>query len=774
MNNNNNTTYLDKLNEAQREAVEYNDGPSLVIAGAGSGKTRVLVYKLVHLISSGYRPDKLMALTFTNKAAREMRERIFKEVGQAAKYIRMGTFHSVFLSILKQHADLIGYSKDLLIYDTNDSKSAIKNILSSMAITDKEYPIKSVMNEISFAKNQLITPELYNRNSDIQKRNDARGMPLLGKIYARYFYTLRQNNAMDFDDILLYTNILMRDFSDVLSLWQNKIDYLLIDEYQDTNLAQYMIASKLVEGKNKIFVVGDDAQSIYSFRGADISNILDFANKFKDSKVFKLEQNYRSTQNIVNIANALISKNSSQHKKNVFSKAEVGDKIEVYRAINADWEAAWVVDQIYMRSRMEQLNYDSFAVLYRTNAQSRILEQNFRRSGIDFRIYGGMSFYAHKEIKDALAYLRLLVNEKDDESFLRIINYPKRGIGDTSISKLKELAYKNDTYLMNIVRNDDILIDNFKPAALRGIRAFIDLIDEMKDILNNPINRFNDALESIIRLTGIYSDLMQDKSKEGQNKRANLDELVVAFDDYLDRALQDAREPNLADYLSETSLYTDSDKDNKSDDTPKVTLMTIHASKGLEFAHVYIVGLEDNLFPSAQCLYNPKELEEERRLMYVAITRAEKGCHISYAVERFRNGRTEHSKVSRFVKELPLDLLKTFDNATLRDIAPSNKIDIAKNLSINPNPIIPKSNDSLKNIYNSGKIRVSTRAKDQEESKHNSIGELSVGDLVTHKIFGEGVIKELSGEGKDAKALVRFNDAGEKKLILSFAKLQKK
>ena len=760
--------YLSELNEAQRAAVVYNDGPALVIAGAGSGKTRVLVYKLLYLLDSGYHPAGLMALTFTNKAAREMQARISQHVGSVARQIHMGTFHSIFGKILRQHAQLLGYTSDFSIYNTNDSRSRIKAIIKQLGLDDKTYKPNVVHNRISSAKNRLITASAYASYSDFIKYDAKSGLPKLYEIYLHYESELKRANAMDFDDLLLQINILFRQHPDVLKLWQERIDYLLIDEYQDTNFAQYMIARQLMQDKGAIFVVGDDAQSIYSFRGANLDNILSFEKTFPTARTFKLERNYRSTQTIVKAAGQIIANNEYQIPKEVFSEESIGEPITVHEALTGDLEALWVADEV-QRLHHQGNAYSSVAVLYRTNAQSRTLEQVFRRVGLPFRIYGGRSFFDHKEIMDVIAYFRVLVNELDEEALLRIINYPKRSIGDTTIQRVRQAASQQGLPVMHILRDPlGYGVEVNKPTAAR-LQAFAALLDDLRTY-NQQEGDLYAIAERVINETGILTDLKSDTTSEGKARVENIQELLGGIDEYIHAALEVGQAPTLGVYLSEIALMTDQDKEGEEGDS--ITLMTVHSAKGLEFSHVFIVGLEEDLFPSMMSNVG-KELEEERRLFYVALTRAEKTCHIGYARERFHNGRTEFSRPSRFVRELPKELV-TFDSGLSSHASPWDR----------PKAVCPTGGDlptdfSDRPVFHATPSAPSRRvfierreASDAPEEKHTHIGALAVGGRVLHKRFGAGVINELEGRGDNAKATVTFDTGETKKLLLRFAQLE--
>lgn len=760
--------YLNELNDAQRAAVLHTGGPALVIAGAGSGKTRVLVYKIIHLLQSGYQPDSLMALTFTNKAAREMRSRIEAQVGAAtARRLRMGTFHSIFLRILRQHADLLGYTSDFSVYNTSDVKSRIKAIIKDMGLDDKIYKPQVVQSKISRAKNNLLSPEAYRNHHEIIRQDIKQGLHRMADIYLRYTHELRQSNAMDFDDLLLQINILFRDQPEVLSYWQERIDYLLIDEYQDTNIAQYMIARALMGERGNIFVVGDDAQSIYSFRGANIKNMLGFSNNFPGTKVFKLEENYRSTQTIVKAASAVIAHNRDQLPKQVFSSGPVGQPIELHEALNAEAEAMWVQTSIERIRRATGASYSDFAILYRTRAQSRLLELVLRRSQTPFRIYGGMSFFEYKEIMDVMAYLRLLTNEQDGEAMLRIINYPKRGIGSTTLERIRQVAQQYDVPLMTVVRS----LESYSVDVTRGAKAklesFVSLIDEMRAELSPHTGQgFYRAMERIIRRTGIIAELSSDKTDEGISKVDNINELLTSMAEYETRMLEDGDTPSLAHYISEVSLLTDQDTQGE-ESTPSVNLMTIHASKGLEFRHLFIVGLEEALFPSRMST-EERELEEERRLFYVAITRAEETCAIGYAKERMRNGTYERTSPSRFLRELPPDLL-TNHAPSLGKAQPSGRSwqsyvgdELPTTFDKQEMPVPAPSSSS--------KPKFRPRALGYTPATAHDLYE---GCRVRHPKLGEGTVSSISETtAGEEKAEVYFDDLGLKSLILRFARLE--
>ena len=617
--------YLEELNESQRNAVLYNDGPSLVIAGAGSGKTRVLTYKIAHLLENGYNPWNILALTFTNKAAREMKERIARQVGeQRARYLWMGTFHSVFSRILRAEAQHVGFTSQFTIYDSADSKSLLRSIIKEMGLDEKTYKPGMVQARISNAKNHLVSPSGYAANKEAFTEDQAAKVPALRDIYRRYWERCRQAGAMDFDDLLVYTYILFRDFPEVLARYREQFRYVLVDEYQDTNYAQHSIVLQLTKESQRVCVVGDDAQSIYSFRGADIDNILYFTKIYPNTKVFKLEQNYRSTQTIVCAANSLIAKNERQIRKEVFSEKEKGEAIGVFQAYSDVEEGDIVTNQIAALRREHDYSYSDFAILYRTNAQSRIFEEALRKRGMPYKIYGGLSFYQRKEIKDVIAYFRLVVNPNDEEAFKRIINYPARGIGDTTVGKIIAAATENNVSLWAVLCEPLTYGLTINKGTHNKLQDFRGLIEEFISTQSEK-NAYEIGTE-IIRQSGIINDVCQDNLPENLSRKENIEELVNGINDFC-AVRQEEGNPNvsLTDFLSEVSLLTDQDSD-KEGDGEKITLMTVHSAKGLEFGNVFVVGMEENLFPSGMAGDSPRAMEEERRLFYVAITRAEEHC----------------------------------------------------------------------------------------------------------------------------------------------------
>lgn len=649
--------YLDQLNDSQREAVIYNEGPSLVIAGAGSGKTRVLTYKIAYLVHLGLPPQSILALTFTNKAAREMKERIARITGdQTARRLWMGTFHSIFSRILRYEAEHIGYPSNFTIYDAADSKSLLKAIIKEMQLDDKVYRIGMIQSRISNAKNALVTWKAYEQSKELMQHDIDSKVPLLREIYKRYQNRCLQAGAMDFDDLLLQTNILFRDHPQVLDKYRSFFQFVLVDEYQDTNFAQHLIVQKLCEQHRRICVVGDDAQSIYSFRGANIDNILQFKNQYPGCRIFKLERNYRSTQNIVNAANSLIHKNKEQIFKNVYSEKEQGNKVRVSSSYS-DYEEGYAVAAMINEMRMRKdYDYSEFAILYRTNAQSRILEEALRKRGIPYKIYGGLSFYQRKEVKDIISYLRLIVNPHDEEAFKRVINYPSRGIGDTTVGKLVSAATENNVSLwivLNAPIDYSLQINSGTAKRLSDFREMIERFIEQNTRLSAE-----EMAAMVVKESGIVSTLFQDRSVEGISKQENLQELLKGIAEFCElRREEGIEQVSLADFLSEVSLLTDQDND-KDEQANKVTMMTVHAAKGLEFRNVFVVGLEEDLFPSQMAKDNPRAVEEERRLFYVAITRAEENCVLTYAKSRFRNGQSAMCSPSRFLKDIDVQFLE--------------------------------------------------------------------------------------------------------------------
>lgn len=778
--------YIEELNEGQRNAVLYNDGPSLVIAGAGSGKTRVLTYKIAYLLENGYQPWNILALTFTNKAACEMKERIARQVGpERARHLWMGTFHSMFLRILHVEAGHIGFTSQFTIYDTADSKSLIRSIIKEMGLDEKVYKPGMVQARISNAKNHLVSPAGYANNKEAYEGDRAAKVPALRDIYQRYWERCRQADAMDFDDLLFYTFLLFRDHPEVLARYQDQFRYILVDEYQDTNFAQHSIVLQLAKNHQHVCVVGDDAQSIYSFRGADIDNILYFTKVYPDTKVFKLEQNYRSTQTIVRAANSLIEKNQWQIRKEVFSEKEKGEAIGVYQAYSDVEEGDIVVNKIAELRREKRYAYSDFAILYRTNAQSRIFEEAMRKRSMPYRIYGGLSFYQRKEIKDVIAYFRLIVNPNDEEAFKRIINYPARGIGDTTVGKIIAAATGHNVSLWTVLCEPLAYGLNFNKGTVGKLQAFRELISAfITDVAEK--NAYEIGAD-IIRQSGIINDVCQDSSPENLSRKENIEELVNGMSDFCAQR-QEEGNPNvlLGDFLSEVSLLTDQDSDKDGDDE-KITLMTVHSAKGLEFKNVFVVGMEENLFPSSMVGDSPRALEEERRLFYVAITRAEEHCFLSYAKTRFRYGKMEFGSPSRFLKDIDVRFLRlpqdagmfrrveeeaaVFRRENARGFAP-DKEDAPyggkERVSVRPKqqiiaPTVPR---------NLKRVAPSANTASTSPSAGASANRVQQGQLIEHERFGLGEVLKVEGEGDNAKATIRFKNAGDKQLLLRFARFK--
>ena len=778
--------YIEELNEGQRNAVLYNDGPSLVIAGAGSGKTRVLTYKIAYLLENGYQPWNILALTFTNKAAREMKERIARQVGpERARHLWMGTFHSMFLRILHVEAGHIGFTSQFTIYDTADSKSLIRSIIKEMGLDEKVYKPGMVQARISNAKNHLVSPAGYANNKEAYEGDRAAKVPALRDIYQRYWERCRQADAMDFDDLLFYTFLLFRDHPEVLARYQDQFRYILVDEYQDTNFAQHSIVLQLAKNHQHVCVVGDDAQSIYSFRGADIDNILYFTKVYPDTKVFKLEQNYRSTQTIVRAANSLIEKNQWQIRKEVFSEKEKGEAIGVYQAYSDVEEGDIVVNKIAELRREKRYAYSDFAILYRTNAQSRIFEEAMRKRSMPYRIYGGLSFYQRKEIKDVIAYFRLIVNPNDEEAFKRIINYPARGIGDTTVGKIIAAATGHNVSLWTVLCEPLAYGLNFNKGTVGKLQAFRELISAF--ITDAAEKNAYEIGADIIRQSGIINDVCQDSSPENLSRKENIEELVNGMSDFCAQR-QEEGNPNvlLGDFLSEISLLTDQDSDKDGDDE-KITLMTVHSAKGLEFKNVFVVGMEENLFPSSMVGDSPRALEEERRLFYVAITRAEEHCFLSYAKTRFRYGKMEFGSPSRFLKDIDVRFLRlpqdagmfrrveeeaaVFRRENARGFAP-DKEDAPyggkERVSVRPKqqiiaPTVPR---------NLKRVAPSANTASTSPSAGASANRVQQGQLIEHERFGLGEVLKVEGEGDNAKATIRFKNAGDKQLLLRFARFK--
>ena len=793
------TNYLDELNESQRAAVLYNDGPSLVIAGAGSGKTRVLTYKIAYLLDNGYEPWSILALTFTNKAAREMKERIARAVGtEKAKYLWMGTFHSVFARILRTEADALGYSSNFTIYDSSDSKSLIKSLLKELNLDEKVYKPGLIQSRISNAKNHLVSAQAYAASGEFFRSDSEAKIPAMRDIYIRYCERCKQSDAMDFDDLLVNTYLLFKNNPDICDKYAERFRYVLVDEYQDTNFAQHSIVLQLTSKYQRVCVVGDDAQSIYSFRGANIDNILKFTRLYNDARLFKLEQNYRSTQLIVKAANSLIEKNREQIRKEVFSENSVGEPITVTSAYSDVEEGEIVANKITSMHVKNGQPYSDFAILYRTNAQSRIFEEALRKRAVAYRIYGGLSFYQRKEIKDVIAYFRLAVNPHDGEALKRVINYPARGIGDTTLNKIIATAAQEGVSLWTVISSPldyELNINKGTHAKLQGFR----------DIIAGFVSRVEttnayDLGKEIVGASGIMADIIQDTSPEGLSRRENIDELLNGMYDFCDIRRQEGNERMfLTDYLSEVSLLTDQDGE-KDDSVPKVTLMTIHSAKGLEFKNVFIVGMEENLFPGPMSSDSPRALEEERRLFYVAITRAEENCFISYAKNRYKYGKPEFCNPSRFLKDInPAFLKMPADSgfAAVRSNEGYAKRNYERNYESGYGRNYERTDSYRSNgpsMFDGGEIpqepvrfvkpvpprnlkRIVPASSASSISQGVSSGKadthgVEVGRLIEHERFGRGEVVRLEGSGDNCKATVRFENAGDKQLLLKFARFK--
>lgn len=779
--------YINELNDSQRAAVLYNEGPSLVIAGAGSGKTRVLTYKIAWLLENGYQPWNILALTFTNKAAREMKERIAKQVGtERARYLWMGTFHSLFLRILHAEASHLGFTSQFTIYDTADSKSLIRSIIKEMQLDEKNYKPGMIQARISNAKNHLVSPSDYARNKEAYDGDCMAKVPALRDIYRRYWERCRQADAMDFDDLLFYTFLLFRDHPDVLARYQEQFRYILVDEYQDTNVAQHSIVMQLAKNHQHVCVVGDDAQSIYSFRGADIDNILYFTKAYPGTRVFKLEQNYRSTQSIVSAANSLISKNMRQIHKEVYSKKDQGDPISVFQAYSDVEEGEIVINKIAELRRTQGYGYADFAVLYRTNTQSRIFEEAMRKRNMPYRIYGGLSFYQRKEIKDVIAYFRLVVNPNDEEAFKRIINYPARGIGDTTVGKIIAAATDNKVSLWTVLCEPLSYALNFNKGTVSKLQKFRDLINDLiKDLTQKNASELG---EDIIRNSGIINDVCQDNSPENLSRKENIEELINGMRDFCAERQEEGNEHiSLSDFLSEVSLLTDQDSDKDSNDE-KITLMTVHSAKGLEFRNVFVVGMEENLFPSSMAGDSPRALEEERRLFYVAITRAEEHCYLSYAKTRMRYGKTEFGSPSRFLYDIDTNYLRLPQNLLLERQINNRGGDFrsSSNNAFQPSarPVGSSSAASFsgetpmasrKRLIGSSMPRNLRRVDPAQPSSPSSgspTALLHEGQFIEHERFGRGEVLKVEGVGDNAKVTIRFQHAGDKQLLLRFARFK--
>ena len=794
-----NDEILQQLNESQQQAVVYCDGPSLVIAGAGSGKTRVLTYKIAWLLKQDetIRPWNILALTFTNKAAREMKERIGRLVGEElARYLQMGTFHSVFARILRAEAEAIGFNANFTIYDQSDARSLVKTIIKEMGLDDKVYKPASVADRISMAKNHLLLPQAYAQSA--WARDDAsQKRPQVATIYIRYAERCRQANAMDFDDLLVQTWLLFENHEDIRRKYVEKFHFVLVDEYQDTNYAQQAIVYQLTKDRQKVCVVGDDAQSIYSFRGANIDNILNFQSLYKDAKLFKLEQNYRSTQLIVQAANSLIRRNERQIPKNVFSKNEHGEKLQLKPAYSDREEAMIVTQDIKRIRREERRNWSDFAILYRTNAQSRSFEEQMRKDNIPYRIYGGLSFYQRKEIKDVIAYFRLIANPSDEEAFKRIVNYPARGIGDTTVGKIIQTAQAYGVSLWQVIKEPVLFPMDVSKGTMTKIQAFRELIEGW--IARVATEDAYTLGHDIIMNSGISKDIYSGRNPEDISRQENLEEFLSGMQDFVESRKEEdmGDEVYLPDFLQEVALLTDLDSD-EGDSNDKVTLMTIHSAKGLEFPTVFVVGLEENIFPSPMCTNSMRELEEERRLLYVAITRAEKHCILTCAQNRFRYGRMEYDTPSRFIRDIDPELLdiegesrgqgRSASQATHRQTSlhdsrrfgsegpewMQNPRPVATQFKADPKPraVAPRQPEKPVDPFGPNFKRLHQAVAPRPMASDPSASDLREGCTIEHQRFGVGTVVRIEGMGENTKLTVDFRNVGTKQLLLKFAKFK--
>lgn len=789
--------FLAQLNDSQRQAVEYCDTPVLVIAGAGSGKTRVLTYKIAYLLSKGMKPWNILALTFTNKAANEMKQRISTLVGSdMPQRLNMGTFHSIFSRILRAEASYLNYASNFTIYDENDSRSLVKTIVKEMQLDDKIYKPSLISSRISMAKNHLILPDQYRMTRNLVERDAEQRMPAMSSIYSAYCERCKLANAMDFDDLLTNTYILFDENDDIRLKYAEKFKYILVDEYQDTNFVQQKIVWQLSKENLHVCAVGDDAQSIYAFRGANIDNILNFEKQFTGTRVFKLEQNYRSTQRIVQAANSLIRHNKQQIPKDVFSKNDEGDNLTLKTAYSDKEEAMIVCNEINRIRRIEHCKYSDFAILYRTNSQSRSFEEAMRKAGMPYKIYGGLSFYQRKEIKDMIAYFRMIVNPDDEEAFKRIINYPKRGIGETTVAKISGLASVAGVSLWRVICEPE-------KYGLSATKATLVKIADFKELITNFINKLitTDAYTlgiEIAKTSGISADIYADKSPENLSRQENLEEFLGSLQEFVESRKEEGliSETGLADFLKEVALQTDIESDNKSnDEADRVSLMTIHSAKGLEFPTVFIVGLEENIFPSLMSTNSIREIEEERRLFYVAITRAERHCILTYAKSRYRYGRMEFQNPSRFLMDINPQLIKTDGsqfigtsrNSYITDSHKLNKYQNSKPVAsqFKADPMLRevvhhKDTPATSMLPNSFKRVNKLTTNSYNQLNHISENDVSsmpmdglrVDCIIEHERFGVGKVIRLEGKGENLKATVQFENAGVKQLLVKFARFK--
>ena len=772
--------YLKALNPVQLKAVKCTSGPVMVIAGAGSGKTRVLTYRIAHLMESGVDPFNILSLTFTNKAAKEMKERIEKLIHDSeAKNLWMGTFHSVFAKILRIEGHRLGFPSNFTIYDAEDSRKVISDVVKELGLDKDIYKAKNLSSRISTYKNNLITPKIYSGRTELQESDSAARIPKLGEIYFIYMEKCFRSGAMDFDDLLVKTNELFIKFPEILLKYQERFKYILVDEYQDTNHSQYLIVKALASRYENICVVGDDAQSIYAFRGANIRNILNFQKDYDQAQLFKLEQNYRSTEHIVKAANSLIKKNKDQLEKNIWTSNPQGEKIIIHKSVSDSDEGNYAAKIIWEKNIKEHITFDNFAILYRTNAQSRAFEDSLRRKNIPYRIFGGLSFYQRKEVKDIISYLRLIVNQKDDEAFKRIINLPTRGIGETTLARLKIAANEHETSLWEAAINSANWGLKINKPTIEKLLAFCDLITSYK-IISREKDAF-ELVENVARTSGIIKFLSDDKTPEGVMRYENVQELLNGIKNFVEEQQQiENGNPSIEYFLEDIALITEADR-NQKDDRPKVNLMTIHLAKGLEFENVFIVGMEENLFPSMMSLGSRDDLEEERRLFYVAITRAKKSAFLTYSHIRYRWGKLIDCEPSRFLEELDekhlnIDIPNYVPNhlahekmTTFNVTSKNSKTNIYQQKKRQEKTSIPNNSVKFRRPYNLKPIEKNQKL----ESPFNKINSSLVsGNRVIHDRFGSGTIKEISGENMDQKATIIFDNVGEKKLLLKFAKLE--
>ncbi len=768
--------FIDELNESQRAAVAYNDGPLLVIAGAGSGKTRVLTYKIAYLLTQGVPAGHILALTFTNKAAREMKQRIIRLVGEdVGRYLWMGTFHSICSRMLRAEAECIGFTRDFTIYDAADQKSLVKKIVKDLQLDDKIYRPGAVLERISAAKSAFIFPEAYAQNEQFAKIDRLERLYKMPSVYAEYNRRLKEANAMDFDDLLMYTVLLLRNNAEVRERYQQRFWHVLVDEYQDTNHTQYLIVKLLAEPQNHICVVGDDAQSIYSFRGATIENILTFQNGYTGAKLFKLERNYRSTQNIVNAANSLIHKNKGQIYKEVYSEKEAGERLHLTGYSTDREESAAVARQILGLHRLNKRDYEGIAILYRTNSQSRNLEEEMRKLGVPYRIYGGTSFYQRKEIKDAIAYFRLAANNSDNEALERIANVPKRSIGDTTVSRVREAALRENVSMLRVMQSPQVYAAEIAAATQRKLQAFAEMIGRFTAAMQE-MNAFEFA-QLVLNQSGLMADAALDVSAEGVDRKANLEELLSGIRQYVDDRTAQNEDTRITDFIHEVSLLTDQDE-GADDTTSRVTMMTVHAAKGLEFPVVFIVGLEENLFPSPFC-QTESELEEERRLLYVAITRAEQECYLTYASQRWKNGQVNFSNPSRFLKDIDRQYIQQL-SAVSTQPSPWTEMPMRSSWgeTAQRSPWGERTAQSSRGREQSTPVAARslkpTTGLQPKTSVQDSVStEWKQGDRVGHKVFGQGTVQRVYRENDNEKIEIEFDTKGTKTLLLAYAKLDR-